>query len=131
MPSARTNGVRVSVSSLYLPGDSNPSEGRYVFAYTVTIRNEGRGRVQLQSRHWIVTDAMGREEHVRGPGVVGKQPELGPNEAFSYTSGSVLRTEWGMMQGSYTMVGAEGDTFEAEIPTFLLANPEKQSGQRN
>ena len=100
-----------------------PAQGRYVFAYTVRISNEGRDTVQLRTRHWIITDGTGRVQEVRGEGVVGEQPVLRPNQSFEYTSGSILKTPWGTMHGSYQMYREDGSMFDAEIAPFLLSTP--------
>lgn len=123
MSTAVTDGIRVSVSALYLPHQSSPDEGRFVFAYTVVIRNEGERTAQLRSRHWVITDGRGRIEEVRGDGVVGEQPVLQPGQEFHYTSGCVLATPRGTMHGSYQMRRQDGSTFEAEISPFVLAKP--------
>ena len=123
MSVALTNGVRIIVRSKYLPEQSMPAQGRYVFAYTVRISNEGRETVQLRTRHWIITDGTGRVQEVRGEGVVGEQPTLRPNQSFEYTSGSILKTPWGTMHGSYQMYREDGSMFDAEIAPFLLSTP--------
>ncbi len=123
MSNAITNGVRVTVSAAYVPSHSDPGQHRYLFAYTVRIANEGERTVQLRSRHWVITDAAGKVEEVRGPGVVGKQPVLKPGEHFEYTSSCMLETPRGKMHGEYQMVAAEGERFDAEIATFELAMP--------
>ena len=120
---ARTRGVLVEVRARYLPERSSPAEGRWLFAYTIRITNEGDTRVQLMSRHWVITDANGRVEEVRGPGVVGEQPVLAPGGSFEYTSGCPLSTPFGSMRGTYHMVTAEGDGFEAEVAPFALTEP--------
>jgi len=124
---AVTQGIRVTVRSEYLPHRSSPEERRFVFAYTVSISNEGAYRVQLRSRHWIITDGRGRIEEVRGRGVVGEQPQLDPGESFQYTSGCVLETPQGTMHGSYCMQRDDGSTFDAEISPFVLATPGAQA----
>jgi ApaG protein len=121
--SAITQGVRVNVSTVYVPSQSVPAEHRYVFAYTIRITNEGTEPVQLRSRHWIITHGNGKVEEVRGPGVVGQQPSLRPGEHFEYTSGCVLETPRGNMRGTYQMQYADGRTFNADIATFTLAMP--------
>jgi ApaG protein len=121
--SAITQGIRVTVSTVYVPSQSNPSERRYVFAYTVRIANEGTETAQLKTRHWIISDGTGKVEEVRGPGVVGQQPVLRPGEHFEYTSGCVLETPRGTMRGSYQMHTPAGKSFEAEIAPFPLAMP--------
>ena len=123
MSNAITNGIRVTVSSSYVPGQSAPKARRYVFAYTVKISNEGTETAQLKSRHWIITDGNGKVEQVRGPGVVGEQPTLRPGEHFEYTSGCVLETPRGSMHGTYQMVRADGSEFDATIAPFALLLP--------
>ncbi|HLM74400.1 MAG TPA: Co2+/Mg2+ efflux protein ApaG [Polyangiaceae bacterium] len=123
MSSAITQGVRVNVSTVYVPSQSVPSEHRYVFAYTIRITNEGTDTVQLRSRHWIITHGSGKVEEVRGPGVVGQQPVLRPGEHFEYTSGCVLETPRGSMRGTYQMQYQDGRTFNADIASFTLAMP--------
>ena len=114
---------RVEVEPEYLPEQSAPAEGLFSFAYTITITNTGEVSAQLISRHWIITNAAGEMEEVKGLGVVGHQPLLKPGESFQYTSGCRLRTSAGTMQGSYTMETAGGETFQAEIPAFSLDSP--------
>jgi ApaG protein len=121
--SAITQGVRVNVSTVYVPSQSVPTEHRYVFAYTIRITNEGTDTVQLRSRHWIITHGNGKVEEVRGPGVVGQQPTLRPGEHFEYTSGCVLDTPRGSMRGTYTMQYQDGRSFNADIASFTLAMP--------
>lgn len=121
---ASTRGVEVRVESRYLPERSSPERGGWFFAYTVTIANQGVEAVQLVSRHWIITDAHGRTEEVRGPGVVGEQPRLQPGQSFEYTSGCPLRTPFGTMRGSYRMVTAQGEQFDATVAPFTLATPD-------
>ena len=118
-----TEGIRVSVTSSYVPEQSAPSSKRYVFAYTVKIVNEGTEPAQLRTRHWVITDGNGKIEEVRGPGVVGQQPFLRPGENFEYTSGCVLQTSRGEMRGTYQMHRADGREFDAEIAPFVLALP--------
>jgi ApaG protein len=120
---AITNGIRVTVSSAYVAGQSAPKARRYVFAYTVRITNEGSETAQLRSRHWIITDGNGKIEQVRGPGVVGEQPTLRPGEHFEYTSGCVLETPRGQMHGTYQMVRDDGSEFDATIAPFALLLP--------
>lgn len=120
---ALTQGIRVHVEATYVPERSRPGDGGWFFAYTIRISNEGSHRVQLLSRHWIITDATGGVEEVEGPGVVGEQPVLDPGEAFEYTSFCPLGTPFGSMRGTYRMVTAEGETFEAEIAPFALSEP--------
>ena len=115
--------VRVEVESMYVEAQSAPEHGRYVFAYTVTIRNEGDVSAKLMTRHWIITDANGKVQEVRGEGVVGEQPYLRPGEGFQYTSGTMIETPVGSMRGSYQMIADDGVEFDAEIPTFTLSVP--------
>lgn len=115
--------IEIQISTRFVDEESTPDEDRYVFAYTIRIRNLGRLPAQLISRHWIITDANGKVEEVRGDGVVGEQPRLEPGEHFTYTSGAVLETVVGTMQGSYDMVGDDGVRFAAPIPPFTLSVP--------
>jgi ApaG protein len=119
---AVTRGVRVRVKSTYVEERSSPPQ-QFFFAYQVSIANEGDETVQLVSRHWIITDGDGRQEHVQGPGVVGEQPVLAPGESFEYTSFCPLRTPIGSMHGTYQMVLPGGGQFDAEIAPFSLAVP--------
>ena len=123
MSDTTTRGVRILVASFYVEEKSEPQGGYYFFAYRVRISNEGSETVQLMSREWIITDSDGNEEVVRGPGVVGEQPLLGPGAAFDYTSYCPLRTPVGSMHGSYTMRRPNGETFEAIIAPFTLEVP--------
>ena len=123
MGDTTTRGVRVIVDPRYLPEQSDPGEGRYLFAYHVVIRNEGNTPVQLLSCHWIITNGEGKVEEVRGPGVVGYQPKLEPGQAFEYTSGCPLDTPVGTMHGSFQMTVDNGDEFDAQIDPFRLAVP--------
>lgn len=118
-----TNHVRVEVESQYSPERSQPSRNRWFFHYTVRITNEGDETVQLLSRHWIATDATGRIEEVKEPGVDGEQPVLAPGEAFQYTSGWPLSTSTGVLRGTYQMVSEPGTHFDAEIAPFVLKEP--------
>lgn len=118
-----TNGIKVEVESRFIPERSSTQEQQYFFAYRVKISNEGDGTAQLVSRHWIITNADGEEQEVRGPGVVGEQPVLKPGDTFEYTSFCPLTTAVGTMHGSYTMVTPDGATFEAAIAPFTLAVP--------
>ena len=115
--------VRVRARSRYVAEQSQPDAERFVFAYTITISNEGSLPARLLRRHWIITDANGQNREVRGDGVVGEQPRLQPGESYSYTSGSLLETPVGSMRGSYQMVADDGHHFEALIPAFTLAPP--------
>jgi len=121
--SALTEGIRVSVRSQYVADQSVPLAQRYVFAYTVRIANEGLEPAQLRTRHWVITDAGGKVEEVRGPGVVGQTPFLRPGEHFEYTSGCILQTSRGEMRGTYQMYRPDGRMFDALIAPFLLALP--------
>ena len=121
---ATTEGIKISVQAVYVPDQSSPRQKRYVFAYTIRIENEGTAPAQLRSRHWIITDGNGRVEEVRGPGVVGQQPLLGPGEHFEYTSGCVLETPRGQMKGTYQMFRPDGAQFEATIAPFDLSLPQ-------
>ena len=123
MSTAVSDGIRVSVTSSYVPEQSAPKARRYVFAYTVKIANEGSQPAQLKTRHWIITDGNGKVEEVRGPGVVGQQPLLRPGENFEYTSGCVLQTPRGEMRGTYQMYRPDGSMFDATIAPFALALP--------
>lgn len=117
--------ITVSVETNYVPDQSEPESGRYVFAYTITIRNEGQVSAKLLSRHWIITDANGKVQEVEGEGVVGEQPHLQPGEGFRYTSGTVIETPVGSMQGEYYMITDEGEKFETPIDPFTLSMPNK------
>lgn len=113
----------VSVQTNYIPEQSDPESHRYVFAYTITIRNEGSVPAKLLTRHWVITDADGKTQEVRGEGVVGEQPHLKPGEGFRYTSGTMLETPVGSMQGSYQMLADDGNEFECPIAPFTLSMP--------
>jgi ApaG protein len=121
---ARTRDILVRVTPAYLAAQSDPAENQFSWAYTVEIENHGGETVQLVSRHWIITDANNRVEHIKGPGVVGEQPVLKPREAFRYTSGCPLTTPSGGMRGTYQMVTDTGEVFDAEIPEFSLHLPD-------
>lgn len=123
MSDTTTRGVRVEVRTAYVPERSAPQESRYFFAYRIRISNVGEETVQLLSRHWVISDGEGNEEHVRGPGVVGEQPVLEPDRSFEYTSFCPLPTPIGSMRGTYRMVTAGGSAFDAEIAPFPLAVP--------
>ncbi|HEX5215294.1 MAG TPA: Co2+/Mg2+ efflux protein ApaG [Vicinamibacterales bacterium] len=120
---ATTRAIRVSVVCEYAPERSRPHDQHWFFLYTITIANEGTETVQLVSRHWIITNGTGHVEEVKGPGVVGEQPVLGPNETFTYTSGCPLPTEFGTMEGTYQMVTKDGETFDVAIAPFTLSGP--------
>jgi ApaG protein len=115
----------VSVVTSYIPEQSDPDNDRFAFAYTITIKNEGTVPAKLLSRHWIITDADGNAQEVRGEGVVGEQPYLRPGEDFEYTSGTLLDTPVGSMQGSYQMLADDGQEFECPIAPFTLSMPNK------
>ena len=123
LASGKHHEIAVSAATQYLPDQSDEPAGRYVFAYTITIRNAGQVAAQLISRHWIITDAQGLVQEVRGLGVVGAQPLLQPGESFEYTSGTSIATPVGTMRGSYQMVAEDGGRFEASIPQFTLSVP--------
>jgi len=123
MYTATTNGVTVTVEPEFDADRSEPEERRYFWLYTIEIANAGDRTVQLTHRHWRITDASGKREEVRGPGVVGEQPTLKPGQAFRYTSGCPLTTPSGFMEGSYRMVDEDGDSFDVVIPTFSLDSP--------
>jgi ApaG protein len=126
MYSETTRSIRVSVEPVFLEEQSSPAEGRYVWAYHVRIENRGRETVQLRNRHWKITDSRGQMQEVRGPGVVGEQPTLGPGEAFEYTSASPLPTPSGIMVGTYEMETRGGESFSVRIPAFSLDSPHQQ-----
>jgi len=118
-----THGIRVRVMPEFCPERSDAAAQRWFFLYTITITNEGGETVQLRSRHWVITDGEGRVEEVRGAGVVGAQPILGPGESFQYTSGCPLRTPFGTMHGSYRMSAGDEREFDVEIAPFALSEP--------
>ena len=120
---AVTRGIRVSVRARFSEQNSEPNSRQWVFLYTITIRNESPVRVQLLTRHWIITDANGEIEEVKGPGVVGKQPVLEPGQSFEYTSACPLKTPFGSMHGTYQMLGAGNETFDVQIAGFALRMP--------
>lgn len=124
MSQATTRGVRVEVRSAYVPERSSPEDDFYFFAYRVRITNEGDVPVKLVSRHWIITDGGGRVQEVKGPGVIGEQPLLTRGQTFEYTSACPLSTPVGSMHGTYQMISAEGDMFDARIAPFTLARPQ-------
>ena len=115
--------IHVAVDTSYIDDQSEPDADRYVFSYTITISNEGDEPATLRSRHWIITDANGKVQEVNGDGVVGEQPHLNPGERFRYSSGAVIETPVGAMQGMYRMETDEGASFDAPIPPFTLAVP--------
>ena len=123
MDSSGNNPISISVTTDYIEDQSRPESSRYAFAYTITITNTGQRPAKLISRHWIITDADNRVQEVRGEGVVGVQPRLEPGVSFEYTSGTVLETPVGTMEGSYQMVEDDGTEFDAQIPMFTLSAP--------
>lgn len=118
-----TYNIEVEVETRYIEEQSLPEQARYVFSYTITIRNSGKVPAQLLHRHWVITDANNKVQEVKGEGVVGEQPHLNPGENFRYTSGTMLETPVGSMHGSYQMVTDDGVEFDAEIPVFTLSTP--------
>ncbi len=130
MRTKKTNGVKIDVDSSFVPDRSTPSRHQCVFGYDITITNENPETVQLLHRHWIITDALGRVEEVKGPGVVGKQPRLRPGEFFSYSSFCPLPTPLGSMKGTYKFMRDNGEFFEVDIPLFSLVQtePSKEEG---
>ena len=115
--------IAVHVETQYIEAESRPQQNFYIFAYHITITNKGDIAAKLLTRHWIITDSNGRVQEVKGDGVIGKQPYLQPNESFRYTSGTMMETPVGTMEGSYQMVTDNGEKFDAEIPAFVLALP--------
>jgi ApaG protein len=115
--------INVEVETSYLPDQSDPDDGRYAFSYTITVRNDGDEPARLMQRHWLITDANGKTEEVHGDGVLGQQPHLKPGQGFRYSSGTVLETPVGAMEGRYEMVGDDGTRFDAPIPVFRLSMP--------
>jgi ApaG protein len=120
---ATTRGVVVKVYASYVPERSRPAEGRWFFSYRIHISNRGKEAVQLLNRHWVITDAHGVVEEVRGPGVIGEQPHLSPGESFEYTSFCPLATPFGTMEGSYELITDDGERFWAKIGLFTLSQP--------
>ncbi len=123
MSKIKQYNIQVQVETAYIQEQSIPEEDRYVFAYTITIKNEGAISARLLNRHWIITDANNKVQEVRGEGVVGEQPNLEPGDAFQYTSAAMIETPVGCMQGSYQMIAENGIEFDAEIPAFNLSTP--------
>ncbi len=119
------NNISIHVDTAYLESQSIPENDQYVFSYTITIANTGTCAAKLLDRHWVITDSNGKIEEVRGEGVVGEQPNLQPGEAFRYTSGAVLETATGCMEGEYVMLSEDNKHFLAPIPPFTLAAPNK------
>lgn len=118
-----TNDIKVTVLPHYMRDQSEPSENRYFWAYTIQVENHGKETVQLMNRYWHITDGYGRSQEVRGSGVVGAQPVLKPGEAFEYTSGVPLETPTGIMVGEYEMVGEQGNKMQVAVPAFSLDSP--------
>lgn len=123
MDSSIRDTIQVEVDTLYIESESDPENDRYVFAYTITIKNVGDVAAKLLTRHWVIRDANGKVQEVQGDGVVGEQPHLKPGEGFQYTSGTMLETSMGTMGGSYMMVTDGGEEFKAPIADFLLSTP--------
>ena len=123
MYTATTRAICVTVTPQHRPDQSNPAKSQYVWSYRVRIENKGDVAVQLRSRHWKITDGLGRMQDVKGPGVVGETPRLRPGDAFEYRSGTSLSTPSGFMGGTYQMVSETGENFDIEIPTFSLDTP--------
>jgi ApaG protein len=123
MPDTDKYQIEIHPMPQYIAEQSDPENDRYIFAYTITVKNVGSVAAQLVSRHWIITDGNNEVQEVRGLGVVGKQPLLQPGESFQYTSGSSMTTAIGTMKGTYQMVAEDGTHFEAVIPEFVLASP--------
>ncbi|MCG7584620.1 Co2+/Mg2+ efflux protein ApaG [Photobacterium sp. OFAV2-7] len=115
--------IKCRVVTHYIEDQSEPENQRYVFSYTITIRNLGNGEAQLLNRHWLITDANGKKLVIDGEGVVGEQPKIAANEEYTYTSGTIIETPLGVMQGHYVMVNEQGDEFKAEISPFRLSIP--------
>lgn len=123
MSNTLTRGIRIVVKPRYIAEQSDPAAGQYLFAYHITIHNEGLETTQLISRHWVITNGEGKVDEVKGPGVVGHQPVLKPGEAFEYTSGCPLNTPVGTMHGAFHMITDSGEKFDARIEPFRLAMP--------
>ncbi len=131
MSTSENGSIRVEVESRYMPEHSDPSEPRYVFAYNVSIHNDGDEAAQLLTRHWVITDAAAGIDEVRGPGVIGEQPRIQPGACHEYQSFCVLKTPRGSMHGSFQMIRDDGQPFDAEIPAFVLAAPEVSNTMLN
>lgn len=129
MRSKKTNGVRIDVETYYVSDKSVPALNQYLFGYEITITNENPEAVQLLHRHWVISDALGRTEEVKGPGVIGKQPRLKPGDSFTYDSFCPLPTPFGSMRGSYKMMRDNGEFFEVDVPQFSLVQTE-DAGQQ-
>jgi len=119
----RTGAIRVETESFYVPDRSDPAAQSYFFGYRIRITNEGGEPCQLLERKWLITDGLGRIEHVQGQGVIGKQPRFGPGDTFEYTSACPLETHWGTMEGAFTFVDGHGELFDADVGPFLLFVP--------
>ncbi len=117
------DSIRISAQTRFLMDQSNPDDRRYVFSYTIAIHNQGNASAQLMTRQWLITDADGRLQEVQGDGVIGEQPHIAPGDTHTYTSGAIIETPVGTMEGRYGMVSAAGDHFDAPIPVFRLAVP--------
>lgn len=124
MQKTRTSHIQVAATSFYVPAESRPEQNYHFFSYKISIKNTGSCPAQLMSRHWIITDGLGRREEVCGPGVVGLQPKINPGQTFEYESTCPLNTSSGTMKGHYQMVSEEGHTFTVEIPEFYLIAPQ-------
>jgi len=124
MSDVTTEGVRVGATAYFLPEESDPTDRKYLFGYTIVIKNDSSKPVQLVSRHWLIIDGNGNHDDVRGPGVVGQTPRLAPGQAFKYQSFCPLKTPWGTMEGEYEMRRDDGTTFEAKIGRFFLTAPQ-------
>lgn len=127
MRSKTTNGVKIDVESFYIPEKSVPALNQYLFGYEIRITNENAETVQLLHRHWVITDALGRAQDVKGPGVIGKQPRLNPGDSFEYDSFCPLPTPFGSMKGTYKMMRDNGETFDVEVPLFNLVQKEDKN----
>jgi ApaG protein len=119
----KLNTIQIDVETNYLDQESDPAKARYLFSYTITIKNQGNSAARLLSRYWKITGGDGHEQEVEGDGVVGQHPYLAPTQSFTYTSAAMLDTPVGMMQGHYMMVDDDGERFEVDIPAFTLAAP--------
>lgn len=113
----------VKVETAYIPSESDPDSSRYIFAYTITIVNNGDSPAKLLNRHWVITDSNGKVQEVKGEGVVGEQPYIKPGQGFQYTSGTMLETPFGVMQGAYEMISDNGENFDTKVKPFTLATP--------
>lgn len=124
---AVTRNIEVTVTPNFMPDRSAPGDAQFFWSYTIEIVNNGNATVTLKTRHWVITDAHGKRQEVRGEGVVGKQPTIKPGESFEYTSGVPLSTPSGFMAGSYGMIGDDGETFDIEVPAFSLDGPGRRA----